>query len=89
MRRVAGSWKACRALGRRWRQGQREVTGLAWLSRFLPTPSTPDGKPSQCVVREVQNRLKPQGLSANHVDDVTSSDEIGLGYVLEFFDFDT
>jgi hypothetical protein len=51
------------------------VVGLAWLSRFLPTPRTPDGKPSQCVVREVQNRFKTQGLTANHVDDVVRQKE--------------
>ena len=38
-------------------------------------PRTPDGKPSQCVVSEVQNRLKTQGLTANHVDDVVRQKE--------------
>jgi len=51
------------------------MIGLAWLSCFLPTPSAPDGKPSKCVVREVQNRLKTQGLTANHLEDVVRQKE--------------
>ena len=36
-------------------------------------PRTPDGKPGQCMVREVQNRLKTQGLTANNLNDVVSN----------------